>query len=355
MWTFIILVGVLLFITGLIILFEKLVGAGGERTITINDETVISVGGGETALNSLSQNKIYLPSACGGKGTCGTCKFRLIEHSEPPKPTEIPYLSEIEIKDGVRLSCQTKVSNDMKVSLPTSLLNAKTFKGVVTDIQELTYDTKLIRFSLDEPMEFLPGQYAQILVPGFEEDRAYSIASDSKDPKTIEFITRLVPKGVASTYLVRALDIGDKVRLTGPFGDFYLQEDSQKSIIMIAGGSGKAPIRSIVYRLIDLGFKREATYFFGARTQKDLYFTEEFLEIAKNHPNFTYVPALSHANDDEAWKGEKGLITEVVAKLTGDLKNHEAYLCGSPGMIDACIKVLKSKGMEEKNIYFDKF
>jgi len=355
MWTFIILLGLLIAITLLILLFEKVMGGAEERTITVNHDTLIPVVGNETALNSLSQNKIYLPSACGGKGSCGTCKFRLIDYHEPPKPTEISFLSKDEVENGVRLSCQTKVTTDLKILLPPGLLNAKVFQSKVVKIERMTYDIKMVRFELTEPMHFKPGQYAQIMVPGFEEDRAYSIASDSKNPYIIELIIRQVPHGLASTYVNQVLKVGDKVRITGPFGDFFLHEESTKPIIMIAGGSGKAPIRSIIYRLIDKGFDREATYFFGARTQADLYLTDYFMDISKQFKNFTYVPALSHLPKEDDWAGERGLITDVVGKYTKDLSNHEAYLCGSPGMIDACIKVLKSKGMKEENIFFDKF
>lgn len=355
MWTFIILVGLLILITAFVLVFEKLLGASGERTITINEDTLIPVVGNDTALNSLSKNKIYIPSACGGKGSCGTCKFRLIDYHEPPKPTEIGLLSKEEVENGIRLSCQTKVSTDLKIILPKGLLTAKSFKGKVIKLDKMTYDIKLVRFRLDEPMYFKPGQYGQIEVPGFDEVRAYSIASDSSNPYEIEFIIRQVPNGLASTFVNQALRIGDTVKLTGPFGDFYLQEESTKPIIMIAGGSGKAPIRSIIYRLMEQGFKREATYFFGARTEADLYLTDYFLDVSNRFPKFSYVPALSHEQKDSPWKGERGLITEVVAKLTDDLSGHEAYLCGSPGMIDACVKVLKSKGMKEENIYFDKF
>lgn len=355
MWTFIIILGLLFLITGLVLLFDKIMGGSSEKVITINEDTLIPVVGNDTALNSLSRNKIYIPSACGGKGTCGTCKFRLIDYHEPPKPTEMSFLSQTEVDTGVRLSCQTKVSTDLKILIPPGLLNAKVFQAKVIKIEKMTYDIKLVRFLLDEPMHFKPGQYAQIMIPGFEEDRAYSIASDPKNPYEIELIIRQVPKGLASTYVNQVLKVGDKVRLTGPFGDFFLQEESNKPIIMIAGGSGKAPIRSIIYRLIDKGFNREATYFFGARTQADLYLTDYFMNVSKQFKNFSYVPALSHLPKEDNWAGERGLITDVVSRFTDDLSNHEAYLCGSPGMIDACIKVLTSKGMKEENIFFDKF
>lgn len=351
----IVLLGILVFITLIIFLADKFLGDHSEKKIYINDDTTISVHGDDTALNVLTNNRIYLPSACGGKATCGTCKFQLINYDIPPKATELPFLSKQEIDDGVRLSCQTKVTTDLRISLPKGLLTAKEYIGLVESVEDLTYDIKLVRFKLNEPMDFKPGQYIQIMVPGIEAVRAYSIASSMEDPNHIELIIRLVPKGEATTFVHRAMIVGDKITITGPFGDFYLHEDSDKPMIMIAGGSGKAPIRSIVYRLMSLGFKRKASYFFGARTTKDLYLTDYFLDISKKYPNFEYIPALSHSTEDEDWDGEKGLITDVVGRFSDDLSGHEAYLCGSPGMIDACIKVLKSKGMPEENIYFDKF
>jgi Na+-transporting NADH:ubiquinone oxidoreductase subunit F len=354
-WLPVILIGVLIAVTLLVIIAERWLGGGGERKITVNNDTLITVTGDDTALNALTNNKIFLPSSCGGKATCGTCKFRLIDYTEPPKPTEIPFLSKEEIAEGIRLSCQTKVSQDLSIEIPPALLNVKPFWSKVVEIEDLTHDIKRIKFEMTEEFPFKPGQYLQIEVPGIETTRAYSIASDSKDLYHPEVIIRLVPGGVATKFVHKAMEVGDKIKITGPFGDFFLQEHSTRPIIMIAGGSGMAPIRSIIYKLMDQGFPRKATYFFGARTKKDLYYTEYFLDIAKKFPNFKYVPALSTPLPEDNWDLDIGLITDVVRRHTDDLSGHEAYLCGSPGMIDACIKVLKEKGMPEEYIYFDKF
>jgi len=354
-WLPVILIGVLIAVTLLVIIAERWLGGGGERKITVNNDTLIAVTGDDTALNALTNNKIFLPSSCGGKATCGTCKFRLIDYTEPPKPTEIPFLSKEEIAEGIRLSCQTKVSQDLSIEIPPALLNVKPFWSKVVEIEDLTHDIKRIKFEMTEEFPFKPGQYLQIEVPGIETTRAYSIASDSKDLYHPEVIIRLVPGGVATKFVHKAMEVGDKIKITGPFGDFFLQEHSTRPIIMIAGGSGMAPIRSIIYKLMDQGFPRKATYFFGARTKKDLYYTEYFLDIAKKFPNFKYVPALSTPLPEDNWDLDIGLITDVVRRHTDDLSGHEAYLCGSPGMIDACIKVLKEKGMPEEYIYFDKF
>lgn len=357
LYIFLILVGVLLVVTVFLIVADQLLGDQSSKTITINDETQVVVYGSDTVLNALSDNKIYLPSSCGGKGTCGTCTFKLIEGGTPIKPVERSFINPKAESEGTRLSCQVNVNTDLKISLPPGLLDAEIYKAKVVDIEDLTYDIKRVRFELIEPkeMEFKPGQFIQITVPGIDVVRAYSIAGDPKDTGHVELMIRQVYKGAATTFVHKALMEKDTIDIDGPFGDFYLQEDSNKDIICIAGGSGMAPIRSILYRLEDLGMKRKVKYFFGARTQKDLFLTEELMELSKRFPNFEYIPALSHADDDETWQGERGLITDVVRRIAGDLTDSEAYLCGSPGMIDACITVLQELNMPEEEIRFDKF
>ncbi|PKK96681.1 MAG: oxidoreductase [Tenericutes bacterium HGW-Tenericutes-3] len=353
----VILIGVLLVITILLILAEKALGGGGEKVITINEETEIPVKGDDTLLNTLAQHKIFIPSACGGKATCGFCKFKLVEGGGEIKPTEEPFLSDEEKSNGIRLSCQVKVRDNMKIEIPNELLNAQEFKTIVEEMKDLTYDTKLVRLKLIDPetMHFKPGQYAQLKVPGIEVIRAYSIASNPKEADHIEFIIRMVPKGQATGFVHKALEVGDKITVTGPFGHFYLQEDSNREMICIAGGSGKAPIRSILYYLKDRGMQRKVKYFFGAKSKADLYYTEEFMELAKEFPNFQYIPALSSPLPEDDWKGEIGLITDVVDRFTQDLSDAEAYLCGSPGMINACVNVLNKHDIKPDNVFYDKF
>ncbi|MCF7925630.1 MAG: 2Fe-2S iron-sulfur cluster binding domain-containing protein, partial [Candidatus Izimaplasma sp.] len=333
-----IILGVLLVITSIMILLDQLLGANKPKILTINKDQKITITETDTLLNTLSKEKIFIPSACGGKATCGLCKCKVTSGAGDPLPTEDPFLSEKERADGVRLSCQVKVRDDMHIEIPMDQLNAQEYKAEVTTLEDLTYDIVLMRIKLIEPsiMEFRPGQYAQIKVPGLEVIRAYSIASNPKHNDILEFIVRYVPKGKATTYVHKAIIVGDTISLTGPYGDFYLNEGSNKDIICIAGGSGKAPIRSILSYLKDKGMPRKVTYFFGARSKRDLYYTEEFETLEKEFDNFTYVPALSDPEPDDNWEGETGLITDVVDRMTGDLSDKEAYLCGSPGMIDAC-------------------
>lgn len=352
-----ILFGVLIIVTVLIILIDLVLGNNKVRAITVNGQKQIPVSSDDTLLNILSQNQIFIPSACGGKATCGFCKCIVTEGGGDIKPTERPFIKQEDADKGVRLSCQVKVKDNMSIQIPDSMLTAKEYETIIDEVRQLTYDIKLIRFKLLKPnrMDFKPGQYAQLKVPGIDVIRAYSIASDPAITDSIEMIVRYVPNGQATTYVFKALQKGDKAIITGPYGSFFLQEQSTRDIVCIAGGSGKAPIRSILARLKAMGMPRKVRYFFGAKAVRDLYYTEEMRQLEKEYPNFEYIPALSNPLDEDKWQGETGLITDVLDRMTGDLKEAEAYLCGSPGMIDACIKVLNKHEIQTKNVYYDKF
>jgi len=353
----IILVAVLTIVAILLALAGYLLGGNSEKKLIINGSKIVPVKGDEMLLNVLSDEKIFIPSACGGKATCGHCKVVVEEGGGSLLATEESFMSNEEKKNNVRLACQCKVKEDIKISVAEELLSVQEFKTEVTEILPLTHDIKQIKFDLLDPqnIDFKPGQYAQIEVPGLEIQRAYSIASNPKDTDFLELIIRQVPGGQATTFVHKALEVGDNIRVLGPFGHFYLDEESDRDIVCIAGGSGKAPIRSILHHLRDQGMKRNVKYFFGARSKKDLYYTEEFQNLSKEFPNFKYYPALSEPLVEDNWKGDVGLITHVVDKYCKKLEEGEAYLCGSPGMIDACFAVLEKNGMPSERIYCDKF
>lgn len=353
----IILVAVLTIVAVLLALAGYLLGGGSDRKIIINDKKEIPVKGDETLLNALSNEKIFIPSACGGKATCGHCKVIVEEGGGELLATELSFMSNDELSKNVRLACQCKIKEDIKILIPEELLSVQEYKTEVTEVTPLTHDIKLVKFQLIDPptIDFKPGQYAQLEVPGLEIQRAYSIASNPDDKTYVELIIRQVPQGKATTFVHKALEVGDKIRLLGPFGHFYLDEHSDRDIVCIAGGSGKAPIRSILFYLKNHGMDRKVKYFFGARTKKDLYYTEEFQALSKEFPNFQYYPALSEPLPEDEWTGDVGLITDVVDKYCKNLEEDEAYLCGSPGMIDACFRVLAKNGMPTDRIYCDKF
>jgi Na+-transporting NADH:ubiquinone oxidoreductase subunit F len=345
----------------LLLITERIFATYGECAIDINDgEKQLAVEGGQNLLASLQEEKVFLPSACGGRGSCGFCKCRILEGGGPVLPTERPYLTDEDLENQVRLSCQVKVKEDLRIEIPEELLAVKEYRTTVASITDLTHDIKGIRFRLPEgeTIRFKAGQYMQLKAPPYgdvkeETFRAYSIASAPSDDAAVELIIRLVPEGIVTTYVFEHMNEGDAATLNGPYGDFFLQE-SDREIVFIAGGSGLAPIRSIVLDMIDKGIThRKARFFFGAVGLRDLYYVEEFERIAAEHPWFEFIPALS--GDEEGHDYQRGLITDVVDRHYEGFDNHEAYLCGSPGMIDACIRVLTGKEMPEDRIFYDKF
>lgn len=344
-------------LAALLAIADKYIASYGECKIIINKDKELLIDGGNTLLSCLVDNKIFMPSACGGKGTCGYCKLRVLEGGGPVLPTETPYLSKQDILHSVRLACQVKIKNDLELAIPDDLLAAQQFKASIEKIEDLTHDTKRFVFKLAEPnsITFKPGQYVQFCIPETTEFRAYSIASAPSVTDRIELMIRLVPGGLCSTYMHESLEEDEEVCITGPYGEFFLQEDSTKDIICVGGGCGMAPIKSIIEHLLGHGSQRKITYFFGARQKRDLFFTRELEKFEQEYPNFKFIPALSEPIPEDNWQGEVGLITHIMQKHLKHNKNQEAYLCGPPPMIDASIGVLTSKGINVNEIYYDKF
>lgn len=346
----------------MIIIAEKFLNNYGECKIDINEgEKELNVEGGSSLLSSLAANKIFIPSACGGKATCGLCKVRVLDGAGPLLPTEEPYLSPEERKTGVRLSCQVKIKNDIRIEIPDELFNIKEYFATVSRITDMTHDIKEFRFEFDEgeTIKFKAGQYMQVETMPYAKVRekairAYSISSVPSDDKAVELIIRRVPGGLCTTYMHDYVKEGDRVRITGPYGDFFMRDDSDMYVFM-AGGSGLAPIKSIIMDIVEKGLDKEMYFFFGAVSKRDLYHTGYFEELERKNPRFRFIPALSNAAEDDKWEGETGLVTDVMRKYIENGNGRHAYLCGSPGMINACIKVLTSIDFKEQHIYYDKF
>lgn len=343
----------------LLVVADALFANYGECKITINGERELDVEGGSSLLASLMSADVFIPSACGGRGSCGLCKLKVTEGGGPVLPTEEPHLTPSEIGDRFRLSCQLKVRGDMAILIPEELFAIKRYRGVCERLEDLTHDIKLVRIRLVEPetIAFKPGQYVQLEAPAYGDNpepvyRAYSIASPPSADDSIELVIRLVPGGICTTWVFTVLREGDEVFFSGPYGEFCLR-DTERDAVFIAGGSGLAPIRSILKSMAEEKSLRRATFYFGALTERDLFFTDELTQLEHELPNFRFVPALSA--QDNHWDGERGLITEVVSRREDALSGKEAYLCGSPGMIDACIKVLRQKQLPEDRAYYDKF
>jgi Na+-transporting NADH:ubiquinone oxidoreductase subunit F len=390
---------------------DRFVNDYGDLKLDINKgKKDLEIKGGSPLLQTLSEQGIFIPSACGGRGSCGACKVKVTSDVGPILPTETAWLTMEEIDDNIRLSCQIKIKQDIEIEIPEELFYVKQFKCTVEKIEDLTYDIKrvLMRIVDGQEIEYQAGQYAQILIPPFKwaqvekaageqnakkfkdtaivynrntkndqssdfpaklrkgevnngdtVQRAYSMSSVPSDKNHIEMMIRLVPGGVASTYTHSIMKEGQDIGCVGPFGDFFVQP-TKATMLCVAGGSGMAPIKSILYDLKEKGeTDREIWYFFGARTPRDLFMVEELKALEKEMPNFKFIPALSDSVPEDNWDGDKGLITEVLDRYLkeeiSDKNGFEGYLCGSPGMINACIKVMKDNGLTDENIYFDSF
>ena len=354
-----VLAGVL---AAMLMLAESRSPGGGTWTIDINSGARrLQVAGGESLLRTLKREGIFLPSACGGRGACGYCRCRITAGGGPVTPAEERRLTASDRAGGMRLGCQVKVLNDLSIEVPEELLVGREYRGVVEQMRDLTHDIKELRIRLVEPktIDFVPGQYVQLEAPPYGQNRegvlrAFSMSSPPSDKGCIELIIRLVPGGICTTWVFTALEEGDGVKLNGPHGKFHLS-DTNAEMIWIAGGSGMAPFWSLVRHMKGRRIVRPCTYFFGAVQRRDLFLVEELAQLEKELPWFRFIPALSGPGEGEGWSGERGLITEVVDRHVQDGSGKEAYLCGSPGMIDASIKVLKSKGITDERIFYDKF
>ncbi|UCE06292.1 MAG: 2Fe-2S iron-sulfur cluster binding domain-containing protein [bacterium] len=347
----------------LLVIAERYLANYGDCKVTINDEKEFVVKGGSSLLSSLSSQKIFLPSACGGRGTCAYCKCKVLEGIGAILPTEEPLLSPEERENNIRLSCQIKVKQDMKIEIPEELFNIKEFKTRVAFIKDLTHDIKLIRFDLIEPNEikFKAGQYVQLEIQPYNDvqeviQRAYSMSSPAYEKNYVELMIRLVPEGICTTWVFKHLKEGDTVRIIGPMGDFHLH-DGNGEIIMVAGGSGMAPMVSLLADMAKNKIIRKTTYFFGALAKKDMFYLNEMEEFEKQIPNFKFVPALSAPQPDDEWDGEVGLITAPLENYLKKIDNAktQGYLCGSPGMINACVAIMKKYGIASERIFFDPF
>ncbi len=362
-----ILVGVLILcVTNVVlavcmVIADATIGNYGEVTITINGDRRLKVDGGRSLLTTLKDERIFIPSACGGRGSCGLCKLRVLSGAGEALATELPWLETAERAAGVRLSCQVKVRGDLAIEIPEALFRVREYQARVTSLRDLTYDIKELKIQLIDPptIDFKAGQYVQIEVPPYELTsepiyRAYSVASDPVEQGVIELEIRYVPNGICTTYVHHHLKVGDAMTLNGPHGEFGLHEGTGE-IICIAGGSGMAPIKSILFEMQRTGNARPVRYFFGARSCRDLFLVEEMRALEGRMPNLKFIPALSEPRPEDHWDGETGLITQVVDRHVTSVDGSQAYLCGSPLMIDACIKVLTAKGLPASQIYFDKF
>lgn len=358
LWSVLSFAGLAIALSALLMVAERLLINYGICKLDINaGEKPLEVNGGQTLLSSLYSSDIFIPSACGGKGSCGHCKITVTNGGGPVLPTETPYLTRKEIRSNVRLACQVKIREDIYVRIPAELLDVKMFSASVESSKVLTHDIKEICMRLEEPAEISqrPGQYVQVQAPSPDGPvfRAYSISSPVYENNIVQLVVRLVPGGIGSTFL-HNVSAGDPINFTGPYGEFWLNEDPLVEIVCVGGGCGMAPMRNIIYTLYDKWPERVCWLFFGCRTTQDIFYLEQFEELAKKYPNLHVIYALSDKlGEDEKWDGETGFIHLSVDKYLEPDVRRQAFLCGPPLMIEAVTRVLKEKGTDD--IFYDEF
>lgn len=396
---------VLLLIVMLLFAKRKLTPQG-KVNLTINDDKVIEVNPGETILSTLSNNGVFLPSACGGGGTCGMCKCQIFEGGGDILPTETGFFSRKEQQNNWRLGCQVKIREDMKIGVPAEVLDIKKWecevisnKNVATFIKEF-----VVKLPEGEELNFKSGGYIQIDVPKitvdfgkdieveekFREDwdkfnmwdltmknpeptyRAYSMANHPAEGNIIKLNIRIatppwdakknsfknVNPGVCSSYIFSRKP-GDKVMISGPYGEFFIK-DTDKEMVYIGGGAGMAPLRSHILHLLETEKSdRKISYWYGARSKREIFYEEKFRELEKEFPNFSFHIALSEPMEEDNWDGYTGFIHNVVLNEYLSKKDEpeeiEYYLCGPPMMNDAVFKMLDELGVPDEMIDFDDF
>ncbi len=408
------LVLTLLLVAILLIAKKKLVSSGKVK-ITINGEDTLEVESGSTLLSTMSANGIFLPSACGGKGSCAQCKCQVVEGGGEILPSEVSHFSRKQQKEHWRLGCQVKVKNDMSIKVPESVLGVKEWecevisnKNVATFIKEF-----IVALPKGEHMDFLPGSYAQISIPTYEMDydkdidktliteeylpawekfglfglkcknteptiRAYSMANYPAEGDRIMLTVRIAtppfkPKpqvgfqdvmpGIASSYIF-SLKPGDKVKMSGPYGDFHPIFDSKREMMWVGGGAGMAPLRAQIMHMTKTlhTTDRKMSYFYGARALNEVFYLEDFLQLEKDFPNFSFHLALDRpdpAADAAGVKYTPGFVHQVIYETY--LKDHEApedieyYMCGPGPMAEAVKKMLWNLGVPREMLMFDDF
>jgi Na+-transporting NADH:ubiquinone oxidoreductase subunit F len=321
---------------------------------------IIRVKPGTSLLAGCARNGLFLPSACGGNARCGYCKVKVVGGATPPLAAELPLISESEIAAGMRLACQTKPVGDLAIAVPDELFSVKRFSGKIARKTLVTYDILGLSIELTNPktIEFTAGQYIQARsVSYLGRDavlRDFSIASPPSDSAGVDLLIRRTKNGIFTRWAFDVLKEGDAISFSGPYGAFRASE-SAAPMLMVCGSTGLAPIWSILQDLVRKKCNRTIRCFFGALSQKDLFMVEELHKLETGLADFKFIPALSSEPESGGWTGERGLITEVVRRNVPDCSRFEAYLCGSPGMINACIAVLTQCGLPDARIFYDKF
>ena len=408
--------GIIIVLVVILLIAKRYLLPSGNVTITINDKDKISVPQGSSLLSTLGDAGVHLSSACGGKGSCGQCKCQVVNGGGEIIDVEKAHFSRKQIKENYRLACQVKVKGDMDVKVPDSVLGVKEYECTVVSNKNVASFIKefIVALPEGEHMDFIPGSYAQINIPKYNMDynvdidkesigeqyigtwerfgifnlkcenkqetvRAYSMANYPAEGDRFMLTVRIAtppfkPKdqgggmmdvmpGIASSYIF-SLKPGDKVIMSGPYGDFHPRFETKNEMIWVGGGAGMAPLRAQIMHMTKTlhTTDRKMSFFYGARSLSEVFYLQDFLELQKEFPNFKFFLALDRpdpAADEAGVEYTAGFVHQVMWEKY--LKNHEApedieyYMCGPGPMSNAVIKLLDSLGVEPENIMYDNF
>jgi Na+-transporting NADH:ubiquinone oxidoreductase subunit F len=401
----VVFLGITLILVGMLLYAKSKLTAGGTVKIKINDEKELEVAPGSTLLSTLSQEKLFLPSACGGGGTCGLCRCQILIGGGSILPTETGFFNRKQVHDHWRLGCQVKVRENMDIHVPEEVLGIKKWECEVVSNRNVATFIKefVVKLPPGEALHFKSGGYIQIDVPQYEMTfrdidvepqfrdewdrykmwdlkmknstetfRAYSMANHPAEGNIVMLNIRIatppwdksaggfknVPPGICSSFIFSKKP-GDKVVVSGPYGEFFIK-NTEREMIYIGGGAGMAPLRSHIFHLFNtLKTNRKVSYWYGARSKREIFYEQDFRQIEKKFPNFRFNIALSEPVPEDKWNGYEGFIHQVLYEEY--LNKHEApedvefYLCGPPMMNDAVQKMLYNLGVPDEMVDFDDF
>ncbi|TBR15192.1 MAG: 2Fe-2S iron-sulfur cluster binding domain-containing protein [Rugosibacter sp.] len=322
----------------------------------------LEVEDGQTILDAALRAGIHIPNAC-GHGLCATCKVQVLDGEVDDHGQASPFaLMDFEREERMTLACCATLNSDVTIEAEieedadAEQIPVRDFPGTVSRVVDLTPTIKGVFIELDEAIHFQAGQYIQFVIPGKKIERAFSLANPLSTGREVELNVRIVAGGEGTAFIHQSLKEGDRVTIKGPYGRFFVRKSARKPLIFMAGGSGLSSPRSMILDLLEHGWDLPITLVYGQRTRAELYYHDEFDALTKKYSNFRYVPALSDEPAESAWMGFRGFVHEAAAAAYPDgFAGNQAYLCGPPVMIDACITTLMQGRLFEDDIYFEKF
>jgi len=330
-------------------------------TIETTGDTV-EVAEGQTILDACLRAGIWLPHAC-CHGLCATCKIQVTEGEVDHGEASSFALMDFERDEGKALACCARLESDAVIEAEieddpdAAGIPVEDFDGVVTRIEALTPTIRGVHLKLDRPLRFQAGQYVNVSIGGEAAvSRAFSLANNPASGDEIELNIRIVPGGIGTTWIHEHLKAGDRLRLSGPYGRFFVRRSARAPMLFLAGGSGLSSPRSMILDLLAHDETLPITLVYGARSREELYYHEAFAALAEAHANFRYVPALSDEPAGSGWTGYRGFVHEAAKEaFANDFRGLKAYLCGPPVMIEACVATLMQGRLFERDIYTEKF